>query len=164
MCTAYPRTVGSNPTFSAIVVSHGLSPMAKTVPVRDDFEPLFYDEIGRLVVAAGRVEYVLKLCLKQLVGKGFNAGILEAEEVRHLAPLCDEVERHAKSKLNGDQQKIFCAVIDTIRLLADERNERCPCTLDYDGLARTPSGSASTHGKKGLQIGGLVQDQGREPG
>jgi hypothetical protein len=97
--------------------------MAKTVPVRDDFEPLFYDEIGRLVVAAGRVEYVLKLCLKQLVGKGFTAGIFEAEEVRHLAPLCDEVEKHAKSKLNGDQQKNFCAVIDTIRLLADERND-----------------------------------------
>jgi len=33
--------------------------MATNVPVRDDFDPIFFDEVGRLVVAAGPVEYVL---------------------------------------------------------------------------------------------------------
>ena len=97
--------------------------MAKTVPVRDDFEPLFFDEVGRLVVAAGRVEYVLKLCLKQLLGKGFTTGMLEAEKVRHLSSLCDEVSGLARSKLSTKQQKEFCALIETIKALAKQRND-----------------------------------------
>ena len=97
--------------------------MAKTAPVRDDFEPLFFDEVGRLVVAAGRVEYVLKLCLKQLLGKGFTTGMLEAEKVRHLSSLCDEVSGLARSKLSTKQQKEFCALIETIKALAKQRND-----------------------------------------
>lgn len=97
--------------------------MARTVPVRDDFEPLFFDEVGRLVVAAGRVEYVLKLCLKQLVGSGFAPGMLEAEQVRHLSSLCDKVAEHAKKKLNGQQQTNFCTLIDKIKTLACQRND-----------------------------------------
>jgi hypothetical protein len=108
--------------------------MAKTVPVRDDFEPLFYDEMGRLVVTAGRVEYSLKLCLKRLVGKGFTAGMLEAEKVRHLSSLCDEVEKLAKSKLNGDEQKNFCALAHRIRSLADQRHDMVHALWTTTGL------------------------------
>jgi len=97
--------------------------MATTVPVRDDFESHFFDEVGRLVVAAGRVEYVLKLCLKQLLGKGFTAGMLEAEKVRHLSRLCDEVEKYAKQTLNNQQRANFCPLIDRIKALAEQRND-----------------------------------------
>ncbi len=97
--------------------------MAKKFAVRDDFEPLFYDELGRLVVAAGRVEYVLKLCLKSLSGKGFTAGMLEAEEVRHLSSLCDKVTELAKKKLNDSDKEQFLKLVLEIEQLAKERND-----------------------------------------
>lgn len=97
--------------------------MVKDIPARDDFAPIFFDEIGRLVVAAGRVEYVLKLCLKQLMGNGFTAGMLEAEKVRHLSSLCDEVALRAKGKLDSQQQATFCPLIDRIKALAPSRND-----------------------------------------
>lgn len=97
--------------------------MAKTVAVRDDFDPLFFDEVGRLVVAAGRVEYVLKLCLKQLHGAGFVAGMLEAESVRHLSSLCDEVSKLGAAKLTDQQSGHFRALVETIKALAEHRND-----------------------------------------
>lgn len=93
------------------------------VQVRDDFEPLFYDELGRLVVAAGRVEYVLKLCLKTLSGGGFKAGMLKAEQVRHLSSLCDKVTELAKQKLNDSHKGPFLKLVQEIKCLADERND-----------------------------------------
>lgn len=98
-------------------------PMVKCITIRDDFEPLFFDEMGRLVVAAGRVEYILKLCLKSFLGKGFTPGMLEAEKVRTLSSLCDEVAKHANQKLNHQQQANFCPLIDKIKVLADQRND-----------------------------------------
>jgi hypothetical protein len=97
--------------------------MVKTFVVRDDFEPHFFDEVGRLVIVSGRVEYVLKLCLKQLLGNGFTAGMLEAEKVRHLSSLCDEVAKHANQKLKSQQWEKFRTLIDKIRALANQRND-----------------------------------------
>lgn len=97
--------------------------MAKTLVVRDDFEPLFFDEVGRLVVAAGRIEYELKLCIKDLRGAGFTAGMLEAEQVRHLSDLCDEVSKSAKAKLEPEPLRKFLLLICEIRVLAEHRND-----------------------------------------
>ena len=97
--------------------------MVQTIPIRDDFEPLFFDEMGRLVVAAGRVEYVLKLCLKKLLGNGFTTGMLEAEKERALSSLCDEVAKQAGTILDTRQRANFCSLIDSIKELADQRND-----------------------------------------
>ena len=98
--------------------------MVQTIPIRDDFEPLFFDEMGRLVVAAGRVEYVLKLCLKKLLGNGFTTGMIKAEEKQALSRLCDEVAKQAGTKLLDTRQRAnFCSLIDSIKELADQRND-----------------------------------------
>jgi hypothetical protein len=125
--------------------------MAKTVLVRDDFEPRFFEEVGRLVVAAGRVEYVLKLCLKQLLGGGFTAGILQAEKVRHLSSLCEKVEQHAKQKLDCQQQANFCPLINKLKAIVVQRNDTVHAlwtTTDSGELLRV---RPELKGKKGSQ-------------
>lgn len=97
--------------------------MAKKIPIRDDFPSCFFDELGRLVVAAGRVEYVLKLCLKQLRGQGFSAGMLEAEELRQLSCLCDKVKNKADQVLKGQQRKDLHALIAEIKRIGGQRND-----------------------------------------
>ncbi|MBM3570356.1 MAG: hypothetical protein FJX46_16555 [Alphaproteobacteria bacterium] len=97
--------------------------MAGTIPIRDDFEPQFFCEMGRLVVAAGRLEFVLKLCLKQLLNEGFTDGMLEAEQNRQLSSLCDEVSKEAKRELSPELFDNLSGVIAQIRRLAEQRND-----------------------------------------
>lgn len=47
-----------------------------------DPDPEVIEEIGRIVVAWGRLEYVLKLGVKSCLDQGFSAGMLYAEELR----------------------------------------------------------------------------------
>ena len=49
------------------------------LPIRNDFSPQFYEEFARLVVAFGRIEYLIKLCIKDLLAEGFTKGMTEAE-------------------------------------------------------------------------------------
>ena len=51
----------------------------RDIPISDDFPPGFYEEVGRLVIAFGRLEYLIKLCFKDLHGNGFTIGMAEAE-------------------------------------------------------------------------------------
>lgn len=102
--------------------------MVKEIPVRDDFEPLFFDEMGRLVVVVGRLEYELKLFVKQLLGKGFKAGMLEAEKMRNFSRLCDEVvdlakQTREKKNLTDVHVSRLEALIKKIKLRAELRND-----------------------------------------
>ncbi len=96
---------------------------ANPIAVSDGFEGPFVAELGRLVVAAGRVEYVLKLCLKNLLDTGFVVGMREAE--RHWQPvaLCEEIRRLACRKLDDQQQKSLSPLLVRATELAEQRND-----------------------------------------
>jgi hypothetical protein len=95
----------------------------QTFPVKDDFPDGFYDEIAHLVVAFGRVEYFIKLCIKSLLGQGFNRGMVEAESRRQFSTLCKKARQEAEKKLGQNQSQLFCGLIDQAEALADYRND-----------------------------------------
>jgi len=116
--------------------------LVRTFPIRDDFEPLFYDELGRLVVAAGRVEYILKLCIKSLIKtENPTTGLIEAfskaEKTRNVGPLCSEARKLAEKLPSKDEQKAFRAVLDRIEKEMGERNNIIHAAWTTDDC-RTP--------------------------
>lgn len=89
-------------------------------PVRDNFPPGFYEEFARLVVAFGRLEYLIKLCVKDLVDNGFTKGMVEAESHRQFSELCEKAKELANGKLNQIQ---FSSLLDQAIALAEFRND-----------------------------------------
>ncbi len=49
--------------------------------VKNDFPYEFYDEFARFVIAFGRLEYLIKLCVKDLLDQGSAQGIDTAESL-----------------------------------------------------------------------------------
>ena len=97
--------------------------MVQTTEIRSDFHPLFYDELGRLAVAVGRIEYTLKLCIKDLKGQGFTPGMLVAENIRRFSDLCDKVMELSDESNSEAQNSYFRSVVERIRELGSERND-----------------------------------------
>jgi hypothetical protein len=99
--------------------------LIQKIPIKDDFESSFYDEIGRLVVAFGRLGYLVKLCVKTLSKQGFTKGMehAESESKRGFMKLCEKAKTLANSELSGTDDKRFSDIIDRILQLADERND-----------------------------------------
>lgn len=99
----------------------------RDIPASDDFPPGFYEEVGRLVVAFGRLEYLVKLCFNDLHGKGFTIGMAQAEyEAQALSRFCGEtgmLAKLAKSKLSTTQTDLFCALLKTLVTLGTFRND-----------------------------------------
>jgi hypothetical protein len=101
----------------------GVTSMVQEAEIRSDFHPLFYDELGRLVVAVGRIEYALKLCIKDLKGEGFTAGMLFAESTRNFSDLCSKVIELSEAKYKEPDRTFFRGVVEAIRELGGERND-----------------------------------------
>jgi hypothetical protein len=97
--------------------------MVRETELRNDFHPLFYDELGRLAVAVGRIEYTLKLCIKDLKGDGSTAGMLFAEGIRNLSDLCNKAIELSDAKNREPDRSAFRGVVEGIRKLAGERND-----------------------------------------
>jgi hypothetical protein len=97
--------------------------MVQKAEIRSDFHPLFYDELGRLTVAVGRIEYALKLCIKDLKGEGFTAGMLFAEGIRNFSDLCSKVIELLEAKYKEPDRTFFRGVVEAIRELGDQRND-----------------------------------------
>jgi hypothetical protein len=91
--------------------------------IRDDFPCRFYEEVGRLAVAFGRLEYLIKLCLKNLVDEGFTRGMAEAESQRQFSTLCKQAKQRAYERLNQEQARAFSALLDQATNLANTRND-----------------------------------------
>ena len=91
--------------------------------VRDDFPDDFYEEFARLAVAFGRIEYMIKLSIKSLGGKGFTAGMAHAESKRQFSVLCEEAKKEANARLYPSQATSFYAIIDQAKDLGDYRND-----------------------------------------
>lgn len=97
--------------------------MVRTTEVRSDFPPLFYDELGRIAVAVGRIEYSLKLCIKDFMGEGFTAGMLIAEEIRNFSDLCTKAIALSDEKNEVESRVAFRNIVDRVRKLGSERND-----------------------------------------
>ena len=95
----------------------------KEIDKRDNFPMEFYEELARLTVAFGRVEYMIKLCIKSLRGKGFTAGMAHAESKRQFKTLCDEAKNQANAELSAAQARAFCDLINRAKDLGDYRND-----------------------------------------
>ena len=95
----------------------------KLVPINNDFPLDFYEALGRLVVAFGRVEYEIKLAVKSLSGKGFTAGMAEAEDSGQFWKLCKKARSLAAKGLPEGPLSTFLALIDEVINLAPNRND-----------------------------------------
>lgn len=92
-------------------------------PIKDDFPPRFYDEFARLVVAFGRIEYLIKLCVKDLLAEGFTQGMAGAESQRQFSELCKKAKQGAGDKLSQTQASAFFELIERAEALAEFRND-----------------------------------------
>ncbi|AQH02715.1 hypothetical protein A9R05_27755 [Burkholderia sp. KK1] len=97
----------------------------RDIPISDNFPAGFYEEVGRLVIAFGRVEYLIKLCFKDLQGKGFSLGMAEAEsESRGFADFCERrLTELAKHKLSTTDADAFCDLMMKVLPLIIFRND-----------------------------------------
>jgi hypothetical protein len=97
--------------------------VAKETVLADDFHPLFYDELGRLTVATGRIEYMLKLCIKDLKGGGFTVGMSLAEKIRNFSDLCSCAITLSSDALDEPHRSTFQDLVKKIGALGDDRND-----------------------------------------
>lgn len=93
------------------------------VPVKDDFPSEFYEEFAYLIIAFGRLEYLIKLCFKDLFDKGFTKGMVEAEGRRQFSELCKNAKALANVKLSQSQVATFSKLLDQAMALAEFRND-----------------------------------------
>ena len=106
----------------------------KTVQVNNDFPPGFFEAIGQLAVAFGRLEYEMKLAVKTLSGKGFSQGMAEAESYGQFYWRCERTKALAEKELLAPHLEIFIRLIDEAKVLAPERNN------NFHALWTTKSG------------------------
>jgi hypothetical protein len=108
------------------------------VTVSDDFPPGFYDALGRLVVAFGRVEYEIKLAVKSLSDKGFSKGFYDAESesLRGFSTLCTKAKGLAAAKLTEPHRSTFSDLVDKALSLATERNDNLHALWTADGKGK----------------------------
>ncbi|MFL9932707.1 hypothetical protein P0D88_26520 [Paraburkholderia sp. RL18-103-BIB-C] len=108
----------------------------QTISLKDDFPPGFYDELARVVVAFGRLEYLIKLCVKALIDEGFTKGMAEAESNSQFSKLCEVAKKRADDKLNPTEAKKFFGLIQQAKDLAEFRNSavHASWTSDENGL------------------------------
>lgn len=92
-------------------------------PIKDDFPPRFYDEFARLIVTFGRIEYLIKLCVKDLLAEGFTQGMTDAESQRQFSELCKKAKQEAGNKLSQTQARDFSKLIEQAEALAEFRND-----------------------------------------
>ncbi|SDR63015.1 hypothetical protein [Paraburkholderia tuberum] len=94
----------------------------EVVSIRSDFPSGFTAELGWLFIAFGRLEYLLKLCFKDLEDSRFHAGMGEAEyQGAQFKTLCKVVRAKAGEKL-GAAAGSFCSLVDEASLLSAERD------------------------------------------
>lgn len=97
--------------------------MAHLVQIRDDFAPKFYEAIGKLAIAFGRIEYLLQLVVKDYHGRGFEAGLAKAKS-QNFSRLLEFAEKEFnKSVQDPTERTTFKAFLDRAGNLSDDRND-----------------------------------------
>ena len=91
--------------------------------IKDNFPNGFYEELARLIVVFGHIEYMIKLCIKDLCGEGFTNGMAHAESKHQFSELCKEAKRKADTRLCYTRAASFCTLIEQAEKLGDYRND-----------------------------------------
>jgi hypothetical protein len=109
----------------------------QNLAIKNDFPHDFYDEFARFVIAFGRLEYLIKLCVKDLLGKGFAQGMATAEgpAFRGLCEKAIEALKDSHERLNQDQVDASTKLINDALEVADYRNDtiHAAWTTDSNG-------------------------------
>ncbi|WP_250479232.1 MULTISPECIES: hypothetical protein [unclassified Caballeronia] len=93
------------------------------IPLKNDFPLGFYEALARVVVSFGRLEYLIKLCVKTLSAEAFTKGMAEAESKRQFADLCKTAKLRAQEKLNDSTKaERFSELIRQAEDLAEFRH------------------------------------------
>lgn len=101
--------------------------MVHTFDPSDDFEPGFFEALGRLVAEFGRLEYMLKLAVKRLRRVSFGEGMLVAEAM-HLEPLGDEAKALFQQRVSdAGRTAEFVARVSEAITIWEERNDNVHC-------------------------------------
>ena len=112
--------------------------MVHTFDPSDDFEPGFFETLGRLVAEFGRLEYILKLAVKRLRRVSFGEGMLAAEAM-HLEPLGDEAKALFQQRVSDTHRKAeFVARVSEAIIIWEDRNDDVHCPLDTTKPCDTP--------------------------
>jgi hypothetical protein len=78
---------------------------------------------ARLILEFGRLEYLIKLCIKDMHGRGFTEGMIEAESQRQFKSLCEYAKRLAHEKLTSAEAVAFVEILEAAIELAEYRND-----------------------------------------
>ena len=109
--------------------------------IRDDFDNEFLIAYARVVVAFGRLEYTVKLAIKNLavslkISADFTNGISEAERQYQFSAMCDYVAKlHLEKYGEGEEGKELKKWVEQAKKFADVRNKilHGSLTIEDDG-------------------------------
>jgi hypothetical protein len=99
--------------------------MAREIHRSNAFHAGFHDALGRVIVGFGRLEYQMKLVVKRLKGDSFTEGMLRAEVLRNMKPLCDKAKKlYAVRVADPDRRAAFAKILERSEVLWEElRND-----------------------------------------
>ena len=97
--------------------------MPRDIPPKNDFPNGFHVELARIVIEFGRLEYLLKLCVKDMSEKKFDEGLLEAESQGQFVRLCEHALDLAETKLSDAERSAFENIVSIAKQLAVYRND-----------------------------------------
>ena len=95
----------------------------RIVRTKNYFPRGFYSAYAKLVIEFGRLEYLIKLCIKDMHGQGFTHGMIEAESKRQFSALGRYAKKLAADTLTPYETDAFEQFIEEAALLADYRND-----------------------------------------
>ncbi|MFM0494242.1 hypothetical protein [Paraburkholderia caledonica] len=101
----------------------------QVVELKDDFSSEFLVEFARLIIAFGRLEFLLKVIAKDLHGKGFTLGMAQAElDGQNFAPFCKSTlkqlaRERLTERLPAAGIEMFCSLLDEAVGLGEFRND-----------------------------------------
>ena len=112
--------------------------MSRDIPINDSFPHGLHEALARLVIEFGRLEYLIKLCFKDLSEQGFDEGLLAAETIDGFQRLCNSARDAALEKLTDVEHSAFDRILRNASELAIYRNDSVHAywTMENDVLMR----------------------------
>ena len=98
-------------------------PQTRDMAVSDAFGRDFYVAFAKLVIEFGRLEYLIQLCVKDLHGRGFTEGMIEAASTQQFRRLCGRAKSLAAERLTANEYDQFASIIENALRLGETRND-----------------------------------------
>ena len=109
--------------------------MAKLIEIWNDFAEDFLLEFAGMTIWFGRLEYLLRLIVKDYLGQGFTDGFAHAESKRQFATLCDEAMTLFDRKYLGPKDRaVFKTLMARAKEIGDQRNDMVHALWTTDGM------------------------------